>query len=263
MDLLMSSEKEIKSSYIIPNLDRALRVMELLADNPKGLTMSEISDALEIPKNSAFRITATMEHRGFLERDPISKAFILTNKMTNISHSTIAEKSLVENAWPSMQKLRDECMETILFGTLIDTKGVVLEQASARHSFKFTVDIGTQFDLHTAAPGKAILAYMSSSEQDHFIKAMSFEAFTKNTITNAVDYQEELIKVKAQGYGIDCDEEREGMRCIAAPVFNSKRQAIAAIWLTGPSSRLPIKNFPKLGQLCIDAANEISKRLGA
>lgn len=259
----MSAEKEIKSSYIIPNLDRALRVMELLADNPKGLTMSEISDALEIPKNSAFRITATMEHRGFLERDPLSKAFILTNKMTNISHSTIAEKSLVENAWESMLKLRDESMETVLFGTLVNTKGVVLEQAPARHSFKFTVDIGTQFDLHTAAPGKAVLAYMSAREQSHYIKAMNFEQFTKNTISNADDYYEELKKVKVQGFGVDCDEEREGMRCVAAPIFNSKRQPIAAIWLTGPSSRIPIKNFPKLGQLCIDAATEISKKLGA
>ena len=61
----MSNEGEIKNSYIIPNLDRALRVMELLADNPKGLTMSEIAENLDIPKNSAFRITATMEHRGF------------------------------------------------------------------------------------------------------------------------------------------------------------------------------------------------------
>ena len=259
----MSSDGEIKNSYIIPHLDRALRVMELLADNPKGLTMSEIADSLEIPKNSAFRITATMEHRGFLERDPLTKAFILTNKMTNISHATIAEKSLVENAWPTMLKLRDGSLETILFGTLVDTKGVVLEQAPARHSFKFTVDIGTQFDLHTAAPGKAMLAYMSETEQKRFIKAMTFDQFTKNTISNAADYYAELKKVKIQGYGVDCDEEREGMRCIAAPVFNAKKQPIASIWLTGPSSRLPVKDFPKLGKLCIEAATEISRKLGA
>jgi DNA-binding IclR family transcriptional regulator len=259
----MSAEKEIKSSYIIPNLDRALRAMELLADNPQGLTMSEIADGLDIPKNSAFRITATMEHRGFLERHPSTKAFILTNKMTSISHATMAEKSLVENAWPSMLELRDQCLETILFGTLIDTKGVVLEQAPAHHGFKFTVDIGTQFALHTAAPGKAMLAHMSKREQDRFIRAMSFEKYTKNTITSGDDFRKELAKAKSQGYGVDCDEEREGMRCIAAPIFNEKRQPIAAIWLTGPSSRIPIKNFSKLGQQCIQAAQEISKRLGA
>ena len=108
-----------------------------------------------------------------------------------------------------------------------------------------------------------MLAYMSQTEQKRFIQAMTFEQFTKNTISNAKDYYTELNQVKAQGYGVDCDEEREGMRCIAAPVFNSKKQPIASIWLTGPSNRIPLKSFPKLGKLCIEAATEISKKLGA
>ena len=255
--------KKIKdNSYIIPNLDRALRVMELLSDHPQGLTMSEIADSLKIPKNSAFRITATMEYRGFLERNPSTKAYCLTNKMTNISYSTIAEKSLVESAWTSMQSLRDQCMETILFGTLIGHKGVVLEQAPSSHNFKFTVDIGTQFDLHTAAPGKAILAHLSDSESNKLIKKMTFQKFTEKTITSAEEYKEHLKKVKSLGYGIDCDEEREGMRCIAAAVFNEKKYPVAAIWLTGPSSRIPQRDFPKLGKMIVKAAAEISKKLG-
>ena len=255
--------KKIKdSSYIIPNLDRALRVMELLSDHPQGLTMSEIADNLKIPKNSAFRITATMEHRGFLERNPNTKAYCLTNKMTSISYSTIAEKSLVESAWPSMQSLRDQCMETILFGTLIGHKGVVLEQAPGAHNFKFTVDIGTHFDLHTAAPGKAILAHVSAAECKKVVNKMTFEKFTERTITSAKQFTDHLKEVRSQGFGIDCDEEREGMRCIAAAVFNEKKYPVAAIWLTGPSSRIPKRDFPKLGKMVAETAAEISKKLG-
>jgi IclR family acetate operon transcriptional repressor len=255
--------KEIKdSSYIIPNLDRALRVMELLSDNPQGLTMSEIANSLKIPKNSAFRITATMEYRGFLERNPKTKAFCLTNKMTSISHSTLAEKSLVESAWASMQTLRDETMETVLFGTIIGHEGVVLEQAPGTHNFKFTVDIGTHFGLHTAAPGKGILAYYPESDCKRVVSKLSFDKYTKNTIGSAEDYMEHLKKVKIQGYGVDCDEEREGMRCLGAPVFNEKKYPVAAIWITGPSSRLPQRDFPRIGKLCIKAAKDISKKLG-
>ncbi|MCM8536598.1 MAG: IclR family transcriptional regulator [Lentisphaeraceae bacterium] len=257
-------EKKIKdSSYIIPNLDRALRVMELLSDHPKGLTMSEIADALEIPKNSAFRITTTMEYRGFLERNPTNKSFCLTNKMTNISHSTLAEKSLVESAWESMQILRDECLETILFGTLIGHEGVVLEQAPGRHNFKFTVDIGTRFSLHTAAPGKAILANMGDAEVNNILKKVEFTKLTDKTILSAKDYKAQLTKVRTQGYGIDCDEEREGMRCLGSAVFNEKKQPVAAIWLTGPSSRIPQRDFGRLGELTKKAADSISKKLGA
>ncbi|MCH2205409.1 MAG: IclR family transcriptional regulator [Lentisphaerales bacterium] len=257
-------EKKIKdSSYIIPNLDRALRVMELLSDHPKGLTMSEIADSLGIPKNSAFRITTTMEYRGFLERNPANKAFFLTNKMNNISHSTLAEKSLVESAWESMQILRDECLETVLFGTLIGHEGVVLEQAPGRHNFKFTVDIGTRFSLHTAAPGKAILASMSDVEVDGILQKVEFTKLTDKTILTPEEYKEQLQKVRVQGYGVDCDEEREGMRCLGSAVFNEKKQAVAAIWITGPSNRIPQRDFNKLGALTMKAAEGISKKLGA
>lgn len=257
-------EKKLKdSSYIIPNLDRALRVMELLSDHPKGLTMSEIADSLDIPKNSAFRITTTMEYRGFLERNPANKAFCLTNKMTKISHSTLAEKSLVESAWESMQELRDECMETVLFGTLIGHEGVVLEQAPGRHNFKFTIDIGTRFSLHTAAPGKAMLAHMSNTDVDNILKKTTFTKFTEKTILTADDFKEQLKKVRVQGFGVDCDEERDGMRCLGSAVFNEKKQPVAAIWITGPSNRIPQRDFNRLGALTKKAAEGISKRLGA
>jgi DNA-binding IclR family transcriptional regulator len=256
-------EKKIKdSSYIIPNLDRALRVMELLSNYPDGLTMSEIAEALKIPKNSAFRITATMEYRGFLERIPSTKAFSLTNKMTTISHATLAEKSLVDCAWDAMQSLRDECMETVLFGTLIGHEGAILEQAPAKHNFKFTVDIGTRFSLHTAAPGKAMLAFMNDNDVKQIVSKIKFEKFTDKTITSAEEYMENLKKVRTCGYGVDCDEEREGMRCLSVAVFNEKKYPLAAIWITGPSSRLPLRDFPKFGMQLKKAAESISKRLG-
>ena len=72
-----------------------------------------------------------------------------------------------------------------------------------------------------------------------------------------------IEQVKKDGYGVDCDEEREGMRCIGAAVMNEKRYPVAAIWLTGPSSRIPKRDFSRLGNLCIEAAQKISKKLGA
>ena len=203
-----------------------------------------------------------MEYRGFLERNPSTKAFCLTNKMTSISHSTLAEKSLVESAWEFMQQLRDETMETVLFGTLIGHQGVVLEQAAGAHNFKFTVDIGTQFELHTAAPGKAILAHLPDTDCKRIVSKMTFEKYTERAIDNADDYMEHLKKVRTQGFGVDCDEERDGMRCLGAAVFNEKKYPVAAIWITGPSSRLPQRDFQKLGKLCIEAAKGISKKLG-
>lgn len=255
----MALKKEV--NYIIPSLDRALSVMEILSESPEGLNITEISSQLDIPVNSAFRITATMHSRGFLERDPASKSFKLTNKVTRISHKTISHKSLIACAYDDMQKLRDETKETILCGTLIGSEGVVLEQSLGLHNFKFSIDLGTRFSLHTAAPGKAILALLPEDESDKIIKDIEFVGHTPNTITSASAYKAHLNEVKEQGFGIDCDEEIEGMRCISAAILDGRDYPIGAIWLTGPSNRIPKRDFRRLGQLCVDHANAISEKL--
>lgn len=235
--------------------------MEILSENPEGLNITEISSQLKIPVNSAFRITATMHSRGFLERDPASKSFRLTNKVTRISHKTISHKSLIACAYDDMQKLRDESKETILCGTLIGSEGVVLEQALGLHNFKFSIDLGTRFSLHTAAPGKAILALLPKEESDKIISEIEFTKFTPNTLISASIFKEHLKEVKAQGFGVDCDEEIEGMRCVAAAITDDRDYPIGAIWLTGPSNRIPKRDFKRLGELCVFHAKAISEKL--
>lgn len=250
-----------ETNYIIPSLERALSVMEILSDCPEGMNITEISSALNIPVNSAFRITATMHSKGFLERDLASKSFKLTNKVTRISNKTISHKSLTASAYDEMQKLRDETKETILLGTLIGSEGVVLEQALGVHNFKFSIDLGTRFSPHTAAPGKAMLCAMPIEDRDKIIKDIAFEQHTPNTITSAEAFIEHLSEVQTQGFGVDCDEEMEGMRCIGAAILDSRGYPIGAIWLTGPSNRIPKRDFKRLGQLCSKYSKIISGKL--
>lgn len=235
--------------------------MEILSESPEGLNITEISSTLDIPVNSAFRITATMQSRGFLERDPASKSFKLTNKVTRISHKTISHKSLTASAYDEMQRLRDETKETILLGTMIGSQGVVLEQALGVHNFKFSIDLGTRFSPHTAAPGKAILSLMPLEDRDRIVKDIQFDALTPNTITTAEAFIDHLSEVKVQGYGIDCDEEMEGMRCIGSAILDNRGYPIGAIWLTGPSNRIQKRDFKKLGTLTQESAKVISERL--
>jgi len=250
-----------ETNYIIPSLDRALSIMEILSEHPEGLNITEISSALKIPVNSAFRITATMHSRGFLERDPKSKSYNLTNKVTRISHKTISHKSLTAAAFDDMKILRDETKETILFGTLIGHQGVVLEQALGIHNFKFSIDLGTRFSLHTAAPGKAILSLMPIEDRDPIIAQIEFTPYTPNTITSAQAFIEHLDEVRQQGFAVDCDEEMEGQRCIGAAILDERDYPIGAIWLTGPSNRIPKREFKHLGQLCAKHAKSISQKL--
>lgn len=259
----IESAKAPASRYQVPNLERALTIMEMLSDYPEGLTTTEIADRLRVPKNSVFRITRTLFDRGYLHRDESNKSFRLTPKFFHLGHSSSGEQSLIERSLEVMRELRDQTKETVLIGTLLGTEGVVLEQVVGKHPFKFMVDPGLRFYLHTAAPGKAILARLPEAEAERVLQAMSMPRFTDRTITTTEGFRKELSRVREAGYAVDCAEEFEGQHCVAAAIVNAYHYPIAAIWITAPSTRFPETRFEEIGRLTAECAARISERFGS
>lgn len=252
-----------ESRYSVPNLDRALSILELLSGAPEGMTQKEVASTLEIPGNSVFRISRTLEDRGYIERDELTKRLRLTQKLLRLSCRTSSgERSVTECSLEAMRALREDTMETVLLGTLSGSEGIVIEQISGKHPFRFVVDVGVRFALHTAAPGKAILAALPTAEADFIIAQMPFTRFNEHTIQTASAYRKELQKTRETGYGVDAGEEREGAHCIGAAILNRQGHPVAAVWVTGPSSRLPVRDFPKIGKQVKDTAAQISAKLG-
>jgi IclR family acetate operon transcriptional repressor len=139
---------------------------------------------------------------------------------------------------------------------------VVLDQIPSPLPVKVVVEIGHSFPLHTAAPAKAMLAFMDAERQMHFIKQIRFTRHTSRTITSAKAYQRELDKVRVQGYSLDRGEESDTFACVAAPVFNHRGDPVAALWISGPSDRVRPAVFAKIGGLVRGHASELSRALG-
>jgi len=257
------TETDGRSRYIVPNLDRALAMLELLSGRPEGLNVSELSVELGIPKNSAFRIAVTLESRGFLDKSAGTKRYRLTPRLLMLGAVSSTDVNLFEKSVDVMRRLRDETHETALLGTLTGDEGVVLDQALGTHPFKFAVDAGTRFMLHTAAPGKAMLAAMGEDERRQRVRRLSFPRFTPNTITSAEEFLGHLEKVAQRGYGFDLNEEMEGQTCVGAAITGATGSPIAALWITAPSSRIPDGQLDALGSLVKAHADEISARFGA
>jgi len=248
--------------YHVPNLERGMAIMEFLARHPDGLSMAEIAQSLELPENSVFRITMTLANLGYLLRDPKTKRFTLSRKLLALGYAAVSEHSLVEESLESMRSLRDATKETVLLNTMLDDDGVVLEQVSGIHPFRFAVDPGTRFHLHAGAPGKAMLAWLPDWELNAILGRLKLVRLTPYTITQKRAFRGELDKIRQCGYAIDAEECFEGVHCVAAPIFNQHGYPIAAIHLTGPQARLAAEDFPATGELVRRHADEISRRFG-
>ena len=251
-----------KSKYHVPNLERALEIIELLSNNPQGLTTSDIANQLNIPRNSVFRITTTLDDRGYLTRDDDIKTFTLSLKLLSTGIKACSEQPLVEKALPIMHALQKEYKETIPIGIIRGTHGVVLEEVVGTHLFRFVLEPGKIFHLHTSAPGKAMMAYLPEKEREELIKEIDYEVFNERTVRNPKELSKVLSEVRKKGYAVDHAEEIDGMHCIGAPIFNKRGYPVAAIWITGPTMRVQEKDFKKIGLSIRDYANKISKNLG-
>ncbi len=253
---------DLKASYNVPNLERGLLIIELLANHKKGLTLSEIIESLDISKSSAFRIVSTLIFKNYLQKNETTKKITLSRKLMTLGVSSINEQSIVELSIDVMRALRDELKESVMLGVIIDNKGAILEQVSSSYPVKLYVEQGTHFYLHSSVGGKSILAFLPDEELDVMLKSMTLKRLTNNTIVSKKSFREELNAVKEKGYAIDNGEDIQGIHCIGAPIFNEYGYPVSALWITAPHGRLPHDEFEKKGKIVAKYALEISSKLG-
>lgn len=249
-------------SYQVPNLERALRIMEHLLNYPDGQGITDIVKGLGYPNNSVFRIMSTLHQNGYLYRDEGTKKFTLSRKLFSMSYGSISQKNLMECSMVIMRELVEELGETVVISILDHDEGLVLEQVPGTHPFRFVCDAGTRQALHCSASTKSIIAFLPVEEQNSIVSRMKFVKHTDHTITSAKLFHDELIEVKKVGYGLDNAEAIEGVYCAAAPIFNDQARPIAAITITGPANRVPQEKLPKIGLIVKSYADKISAKLG-
>lgn len=248
--------------YRVPILDRTLDLLELLTRSAEGMTLATLTETLQMPKNSVFRVASTLVLRGYAERDEGTKVYRASRKLLSLGHAANGGARLAEAAGPELLALRDATGETALLGTLAGAHGVVLDQVPSSHPVKVVVEIGHAFPLHTAAPAKAMLAYWPPDLRKDLVRKIKFTKHTEQTLTTASAFVAELEQVRARGYALDRCEESETFACAAAPVFDHRGRAVAALWISGPADRVKPGDLDRLGRQVVHFALRTSHHLG-
>jgi len=254
--------KRTNNLPLAPALQRGLDILEDLHAQTEDQSVSAIAERLRLPANSTLRLLATLEAKGYVERDPDSLKYRLTRKPASLALTGVREQSLLEAALPLMRDLRDATGETVLLSILEHGTGIVLEEIQSLHVFRFVCNPGAYHALHAAAPAKAILATMPKVERNRLLGGYTFTKFTASTITDRKNFDDELLKGTKKGYWEDHAEEFEGICCVAAPIFNRLGYPIAAVTVTGPLSRMTVREMAKDGTRVAECAKAVSQRMG-
>ncbi len=245
-----------------PGTDRTLAILEMLAESAMGASIADITRELGISQNSAFRITSVLHERGYLHRRESDKKYLLSNKLFDLSRPRVNEKSLTVCAYETMQGLAERTLETCQLLVRSEDKCVVLEQVSGKHPVKVMGEVGMRVPLYSCAPGKAILAWLPKEELGEWAAGTKLKKFTATTLSSKKALHADLAATRERGYAIDDSEGLEGIRCVAAPIFNHYQYPVAAITMMAPVFRMNDEaDFARFGEECVAAAAEIQDRL--
>jgi DNA-binding IclR family transcriptional regulator len=244
----------------VPALQRGLALLEYLAAEPAGATLSELGAALELSPTSVFRLAGALDELGYLHRDEKTRRFAVTQKLLLLGQPHSGTRSLVECSLEPMRRVLAATGETTQLCCHTGADCVVIEQLPALHPFKYIVDLGSRPPAHCCAPGKAMLAFLPDDELAAVLPQIRFERHTAHTITSRRALLVELERIRACGYGLDRGEHFDGIHCIAAPLLDRHGHAIAAITIAGPATRIPKSRFEEYGHLIIAAAQDAAHR---
>ena len=250
------------STMILRTLDKGLRVLDLLAtDAPaEGLTLTEIAARLGMHRTTVFRLLATLRQRGYIVRDAKSDRYTLGTHIVSLASSLLRRLDAREVARPVLLDLRDRTDELVHLAVRDGDDIVTVERIEGTQALSLQTGIGVRRPVYCTAAGKAILASLPTADRQRLL-ALDMPRLTANTITDSTVMQQQLVAIRAKGYAVDDEERIEGVRCVAAPVFNADGEVCAAVSLAAPAVRMTSPRLVTLGEEVRSAAETISRQL--
>ncbi|WP_170569163.1 HTH-type transcriptional regulator BhcR [Ruegeria atlantica] len=245
----------------IKSLDRAMEVFEYLSE-AQGKALTALSDEMGQSPATVYRILVTLEGRGLVEFDHEEQVWHIGSRAFVIGSRFLRRTSLVDRARPVMRKLMEATGETANLGVEKEGSVLFLSQVETHASIRAFFPPGTLSPMHASGIGKALLAFMDEDRLDRLLANVELQAFTERSITNPAALKEDLAAVRAQGFSVDNEEKNAGMRCIAAPVFDINREAVAGISVSGPTSRVSEGEVERLSRPVIEAAHQLTLAIG-
>jgi DNA-binding IclR family transcriptional regulator len=251
--------KEVEAGrYSVPVVLSTFRILDELSKTD-GLGLNEVTQKTGVAKSTVFRILATLLELGYVLRR--KGKYSVTNRLATLANEQATSETIRRVALPYMLHLRDEFGETVNLGVLRLDKVEYIEVAPSEYALRFSEKPGSSIQVHASALGKVLLAYATPEVVHSLIGGRKLQMLTPNTITDPNQFIAEAQKARHRGYAFDKGETSISATCVAAPILGSADTAIAAISISGPSSRFnPRKDSPVIEKLQLAVA-AISRQL--
>ena len=243
---------------------RAIDMLNMISETKDPLTITEISQRLDIPKSTAFDIINTLVDKGYLETDKKQKTFSMGINVFQVGSRYLDKLDFQSAAHSLLEEMMLKSGETVFLAVENQGRLVYLDKVESNASVRTDSRLGTSNPMYCTGLGKALLAAYENDRVKAIISQEPMKAKTEYTLTNYQELLRDLEQTRRRGYSIDNRESELEVFCVAAPIYDLSGRPVAAISIAGMASRM-LGNDQKVaefGKLVMETALLVSKRLG-
>lgn len=245
----------------VQSVERALDLLEILARSPEWMGISELSVATGQPVGTVHRLLMTLVTRNYVVRDSRRRRYALGSAARMLAETDSPMLNWADIAAPYLRELVEISGETANVVVMERDQAVYVAQAQSARMVRMFTELGNRVPLHSTGCGKVLLAFEPDTVLASIIERTGLAAYTPKTITDSNQLRQELEAIRQKGYAIDSGEQEEGVCCLAVPVYDPEGRVIAAMSISGPSSRVDSKRAPFLVQHLKHVRTNLSTKL--
>ena len=228
----------MNETNLVQSVDRALRIIEFLAENPTGAGITEISKSLGLSKGTVHRLISTLKERDFAYQSSNTQLYRLSYKILYLYNCISNNIDMFKVSRPIIRKFADKVDATVHLATLDEKRSNIvyidrIEPMNSQKPFVMSSRVGKKAPCYCTAAGKILLSQYSDDEIRDIMKGEEYKTYTDKTIKNIDEFLEEIHKVRKQGYALDENEYDHGIICISIPIYNSNDKIDFALSVTG------------------------------
>ena len=257
------ADSSATSTYHVESLARGLSVLSAFSEERSALSLTDISQHLQINKTTTFRLLSTLVSLGYLQRDQQTKLYRPALEVLRLGFVVLSGLEVRQVAAPFLRELVKDVEETVNLAVLDHHEVVYIDRVGSKHMLNVYRPIGSRLPAYCTSTGKSLLAFLPPERLEAALTATVWERRTESTVATPEALKEQLALVKDRGFADSNGEMIPELRAVAAPVRQNDGQVVATVNISVPSHRVSYEELiNKLGPKVVESAQQISRALG-
>jgi len=244
------------------SLLKVIDIIEAVAENG-NVGIRKLSALTGFPPSTIHRIVSTLVERKYFKQDPITRTYSLSFRFLELGTRVQQQFNIASLARPHLERLMSKTKESVNIAVRDGDSVIYLDHVRSTHAMlQLFTRPGARVSLYATGVGKMFMSRFGQEELDAYLKRTLRIKYTPRTLIERDEIIEELNHIREQGFAVDNEEMEEGVRCVAALVFNHDGEPSTAISLSGAAIRIIPEKFEYYGEEIRRCVQDISRELG-